>query len=156
MRCAATVARRDISRKCADNVRNLPGKRVRKAAVFRAAAKVRTTAKTRPAAVGNLAEDLPVLIATKTVFVENDPCVNFASLDVVSHADWRQLGEASLRPAHVRMRNATGDDMGVTSSTSVRGWCDDKLVEMTAPVTTRGTRNMGSSWKLRVLAMKSK
>ena len=98
--------------------------------------------------MGNLAEDLPVLIATKTVFVENDPCVNFASLDVVSHADWRQLGEASLRPAHVRMRNATGDDMGVTSSTSVRGWCDDKLVEMTAPVTTRGTRNMGSSWKL--------
>ena len=87
--------------------------------------------------MGNLAEDLPVLIATKTVLVENDPCVNFTSLHVVSHADWRQLGEASLRPAHVRMRNASGDDMGVTGSSSDRGWCDDKSVEMTAPVATR-------------------
>ena len=39
MRNAAIVARRDISRKCADNVRNLRGKRVRPAAALKAAAK---------------------------------------------------------------------------------------------------------------------
>ena len=32
---------------------------------------------------------------------------------VVSLADWRSLGEPLLKPAQVRFRNATGDDMGV-------------------------------------------
>ena len=59
-----------------------------------------------------------------------------AQKHVVSHAQWRQLGEAFLRPAQERMRSSTSDDMGVIGSTSVRGWCDDKLVEMTAPVAT--------------------
>ena len=58
------------------------------------------------------------------------------------------MGEASLRPAQVRMRSATGDDMGVIGSTSVRGWCDDKLVDMTALVATRATRSLCSASKL--------
>ena len=32
---------------------------------------------------------------------------------VISHAYWKNLGEPSLRPAQVRLRSATGDDMGV-------------------------------------------
>ena len=87
--------------------------------------------------MGNLAEDLPVLIATKTVLVRPTLASILPVYTWFSHADWRQLGEASLRPAHVRMRNASGDDMGVTGSSSDRGWCDDKSVEMTAPVATR-------------------
>ena len=38
-RNAAVAAKQDISRKCADNVRNLSGKRVRKAAVLKGSGK---------------------------------------------------------------------------------------------------------------------
>ena len=30
---------------------------------------------------------------------------------VVSFADWKSLGEPMLKPAQVRLRSATGDDM---------------------------------------------
>ena len=30
---------------------------------------------------------------------------------VVSLADWKSLGKPLLKPAHVRLRSATGDDM---------------------------------------------
>ena len=76
MRSAAHVARRDISRKCPDNVRNLRGRRVRPAAMQKGAAKVfkKTTVTTELAtALDNLdTEDLTVLIAAKSaVVVEN-------------------------------------------------------------------------------------
>ena len=45
---------------------------------------------------------------------------------VVSLADWKSLGEPVLKPAQVRLRSATGDDMGVSGSCMVRGWCDTK------------------------------
>ena len=48
---------------------------------------------------------------------------------VVSLADWKSLGEPLLRPAQVRLRSATGDDMGVSGSFVVRGWCDNQMVE---------------------------
>ena len=35
---------------------------------------------------------------------------------VVSLADWRRLGEPLLKPAQVRLRSATGDNMGVSGS----------------------------------------
>ena len=44
---------------------------------------------------------------------------------VVSLADWRHLGESLLPPAQVRLRSATGDDIEVSGSFVVRGWCDD-------------------------------
>ena len=44
---------------------------------------------------------------------------------VVSLADWKSLGEPVLKPAQVRLRSATGDDMGVSGSFIVRGWCDN-------------------------------
>ena len=40
---------------------------------------------------------------------------------VVSLADWTSLGEPVLKPAQVRLRSATGDDMGVSGSFMVRG-----------------------------------
>ena len=40
---------------------------------------------------------------------------------VVSLADWKSLGEPVLKPAQVRLRSATGDDMGVSGSFMVRG-----------------------------------
>ena len=40
---------------------------------------------------------------------------------VASLADWRSLGEPLLKPAQVRLRSATGDDMGVSGSFMVRG-----------------------------------
>ena len=40
---------------------------------------------------------------------------------VVSLADWRRLGESLLKPAQVRLRSASGDDMGVSGSFVVRG-----------------------------------
>ena len=55
---------------------------------------------------------------------------------VVSLADWKSLGEPVLKPAHVRLRSATGDDMGVSGSFMVRGWCDNQMVL----VATRATR----------------
>ena len=51
---------------------------------------------------------------------------------VVSLADWKSLGGPSLKPAQVRLRSATGDDMGVSGSFVVRGWCDNQMVELTA------------------------
>ena len=60
---------------------------------------------------------------------------------VVSLADWKSLGEPVLKPAQVRLRSATGDDMGVSGSFMVRGWCDNRMVELTALVATRATRS---------------
>ena len=45
---------------------------------------------------------------------------------MVSLADWRSLGAPLLKPAQVRLRSATGDDMGVSGTFVVRGWCDKK------------------------------
>ena len=56
---------------------------------------------------------------------------------VVSLADWKSLGEPLLKPAQVRLRSATGDDLGVSGSFMVRGWCGDQMVELTALVATR-------------------
>ena len=67
---------------------------------------------------------------------------------VVSLAHWRRLGEPLLKPAQVRLRNATGDDMGVSGSFALRGWCEDKLVELTALVATRATGSFCSATKL--------
>ena len=67
---------------------------------------------------------------------------------VVSLADWKSLSEPMLKPAQVRVRSATGDDMGVSGSFMVRGWCDNQLVELTALVATRATRSLCSSTKL--------
>ena len=54
---------------------------------------------------------------------------------VVSLADWKSLGEPVLKPPQVRLRSATGDDMGVSGSFfKVRGWCDNQMVELTALV----------------------
>ena len=67
---------------------------------------------------------------------------------VVSMADWKSLGEPLLKPAQVRLRSATGDDMGVSGSFTVRGWCDNQVVELTALVATRATRSLCSATKL--------
>ena len=67
---------------------------------------------------------------------------------VVSLADWKSLGEPVLKPAQVRLRSATGDDMGVSGSFMVRGWCDNQMVELTALVATRATRSLCSVMKL--------
>ena len=53
-----------------------------------------------------------------------------------------------LKPAQVRLRSATGDDMGVSGSFMVRGWCDNQMVELTALVATRATRSLCSATKL--------
>ena len=67
---------------------------------------------------------------------------------VVSLADWRSLGDPLLKPAQVRLRCATGDDMRVSGSFVVRGWCDNKQVELTAFVANRATRSLCSATKL--------
>ena len=67
---------------------------------------------------------------------------------VVSLADWKSLGEPVLKPAQVRLRSATGHDMGVSGSFVVRGWCDNQMVEWTALVATRATRSLCSATKL--------
>ena len=59
---------------------------------------------------------------------------------VVSVADWKSLGEPVLK--------ATGDDMGVSGSFMVRGWCDNQMVELTALVATRATKSLCSATKL--------
>ena len=59
---------------------------------------------------------------------------------VVSLADWKSLGKKVLK--HVR--SATGDDMGVSGSFMVRGWCDNQEVELT----TRATRSVCHATKL--------
>ena len=61
---------------------------------------------------------------------------------VVSLADWKSLGGPVLKPAQVRLRSATGDDMGVSGIFMVRGWCDNQMVELTALVATRATRSV--------------
>ena len=61
---------------------------------------------------------------------------------VVSLADWTSLGEPVLKPAQVRLRSATGGDIGVSGSFVVRGWCDNQMVELTALVATRATRSL--------------
>ena len=66
---------------------------------------------------------------------------------VVSLADWKSLVEPVLKPAHVRLRSATGDDMGVSGSFMVRGWCDNQMVELSTLV-TRDTRSLCSATKL--------
>ena len=53
-----------------------------------------------------------------------------------------------LKPAQVRLRSATGDDMGVSVSFMVRGWCDNQMVELTALVATRAARSLCSATKL--------
>ena len=63
----------------------------------------------------------------------------------ISHVDWRPLGEPSLRPAQVRLRSATGDNMGVIGSISVRGWCDEKMAELSALAATRTTKSLVSA-----------
>ena len=67
---------------------------------------------------------------------------------VVSLADWKSLSEPLLKPAQVRLRSATGDDMGVSGSFVARGWCDNQMVELTALVSTRATRSLCSATKL--------
>ena len=67
---------------------------------------------------------------------------------VVSLADWKSLGEPLLKPAQVRLRSATGDDMGVSGSSMVRGWCENQMVELTALVAARATRSLCSATKL--------
>ena len=67
---------------------------------------------------------------------------------VISVDDWRRLGAPTLKPVQIRLRSATGDDMGVSGSFVLRGWCDDNLVEMTALVSTRATRSLCSATKL--------
>ena len=66
----------------------------------------------------------------------------------MSLADWKCLGEPVLKPAEVRLRNATGDDMGVSGSFVVRGWCDNQTVELTALAATRATESLRSATKL--------
>ena len=46
---------------------------------------------------------------------------------VVSLAEWRSLGEPLVKLPQVRLCSATGDDMGVSGSFVVRGWCDNKI-----------------------------
>ena len=58
------------------------------------------------------------------------------------------MGEPSLRPAHVRLRSATGDDMEVIGRIFVCGWCDGKLVELSGLVATRATRSLCTASKL--------
>ena len=50
-----------------------------------------------------------------------------------------------LQPGQVCLRSATGDDMGVSGSFMVRGWCDNQMVELTALVATRATRSLCST-----------
>ena len=65
---------------------------------------------------------------------------------VVSLADWKSLGEPVLKPARVRFRSATGDDMGISVNIMVRCWCDDQMVELAALVAT--TTSLCSATKL--------
>ena len=67
---------------------------------------------------------------------------------VVSLAHWKSLGEPLLKPAQVRLRSATGDDMGVSGSFVVRGRCDNQMVELKALVATRATTSLCSATKL--------
>ena len=70
-----------------------------------------------------------------------------AEKHVVSSADRKSLGEPLLKPAQVRLRIATDDDMGVSGSFVVRGWCENQMVELTALV-ARPTKSLCSATKL--------
>ena len=61
----------------------------------------------------------------------------------VSVADRKSLGEPVLKPAQVRLRSATGDDMGVSGSFMVREWCENQMVEF-------DSSGGGSSYKVSV------
>ena len=69
-------------------------------------------------------------------------------MDSGAEEHWKGLGEKLLKPAEVRLRSATGDDVGVSGSFVVRGWCDNQMVELTALVATRATRSLCSATKL--------
>ena len=43
---------------------------------------------------------------------------------VVSLADWKSLGEPLVKPSQVRLRRATGDDIGVSGSFLVGAWME--------------------------------
>ena len=58
----------------------------------------------------------------------------------------KSLGEPVLKPAQVRLRSATGDDVGVSGSFMVRGWYDTHMVELTAFVATHGLCVLRRSW----------
>ena len=58
------------------------------------------------------------------------------------------VGDTSLKAAQIRLRRATGDDMGVFGRFVVRGWFENKLVELTALVATRAARSLCSATKL--------
>ena len=73
---------------------------------------------------------------------------------VVSLADWKSLGEPLLKLAQVRLRSATGDDMGVSGSFMVRGWCDSQMVELTALVELPGLCVQQRYWLVLVKALK--
>ena len=66
----------------------------------------------------------------------------------MSLADWKSLGGPLLKPAQVRLRSATGDDMGLSGSFVVRGWCDNQMVKLTALAATRATKSLCSATKL--------
>ena len=66
---------------------------------------------------------------------------------MVSLADWKSLGEPVMKPAQGRLRSATGNDMAVSGSFMVRGWCGNQM-ELTALVATRATRSLCSATKL--------
>ena len=82
----------------------------------------------------------PISRLTKMVNLLNMTMNSGAEEHVVSLADWKSLGEPLLKPAQVRLRSATGDDMGVSGRFVVRGWCDNQVVEFTALVATRATK----------------
>ena len=68
MRSAAIVARLDISRQCADNVRNLLASQVLRAAVARVLAKAARAVETQTSAIvvdRSVIDDLIVLVATR-------------------------------------------------------------------------------------------
>ena len=67
---------------------------------------------------------------------------------VVSLANWKSLGELVLKPAQVRFRSATGDDIGVSGSFMERGWSGNQMVELPALEATRATRSLRSAKKL--------
>ena len=52
------------------------------------------------------------------------------------------------RPALVRLWSVIRDETGVIGSVSLRGWFDEKLVEMIALVATRAARSLCSASKL--------
>ena len=62
---------------------------------------------------------------------------------------WCRWQTGSLgKPGQVGLRSATGDDMGVSGSFMVRGWCGNQMVELTALVAARATRSLCSATKL--------